>query len=379
MVGRQEIEWNYTQRFVREFSGMTLRGFVWTAPQGYALQLLGFGWQYSLSGSLMGLVYYTGSHINTNHHHNKFFDSTIAHSEFFWGSWIWFVLLISCVTQLVYRIRRWIYCRSISSVRSPHTRFNQFMYESLSYTVTKVTYNLFMFILWLVFAASIVFYSLVIQPDIRNKGQTFFGLFMSLVSLTFFGAWHWGSLYAQRQVRKAKEVAEEQMNQFQDRRGPLRGYPSPQINDFDRLEGGRVVGYGMRAETDPLLPWPYSHPDKGFADRRKSPVAMYDSRSSTPPNYGNYGPPLSSGLTSNGPPRRHRKSLSSVAIAFILVWPSLEKWVWFDFFSFIQHVIGLISLFATILTVFMCSIAFVMDLSSPRFDPQYFVCNYTES
>lgn len=40
---------------------MSLRGLIWTAPQGYILQLLGFGWEYSLSGSLMGLFYFMGA------------------------------------------------------------------------------------------------------------------------------------------------------------------------------------------------------------------------------------------------------------------------------------------------------------------------------
>ena len=73
--------WVYNRRFVREFTGMSLRGLLWTVPAGYLLYLLGFGWQYSLSGSQMGLYYYLGGVLpDPGHNVNEKFGQTLLDS-----------------------------------------------------------------------------------------------------------------------------------------------------------------------------------------------------------------------------------------------------------------------------------------------------------
>lgn len=366
MLQRQEEDWNYTQRFAREYTGMSLRGLVWTAPQGYALQQLGFGWQYSLTGSLMGAVYFAGSksHFNIS---GNFLNGTISFSEFYWGTWVWFVLIISCLTRVVYSTRKWVYSRS-TSVRNPYLRWERLKYESLNYSISQILYNLFMVALWLVFAATCVFYSLIVQTDIRNKGQTFFGLFMSFVSLTFFIGFVWGMAYTRWIFKKSRHDQVEHISR--------KPHPS-RMNDIDRLEGGEHLY--VPGETDPLLPWPYSHPDKVFAERRRSPTD--GSRSSTPLSYSpslvhlrgtQHNPNKSFSARQQSLPVRQQ--LSSSAYAFILIWPTIEKWICLDIFPWIRHLIGLLSIFSTIMMIVLCCIVIVVDINAPTFDPQYYVC-----
>ena len=307
----------------------------------------------------MGLIYYAGSHMEDTYN-TTFFDSTIAYSEYIWGVWVWFVLLITCITQLIHRSRKWMYSKSTSCGKNPYKRYNKLLYESLNYTVTDILYQLLMVLLWLALAASTVFYSLVIQPDTKNKGQTFFGLFMSVISLTFFGGWKWASVYTTRQLRR----------QAKNQTGTDRVARVVPPSIHGRMEGNR-------SELDPLLPWPYSHPDKVFMDRQKPPVYLYDApRSSTPVSYGSYNraSPVSISMSSE---TRNRATLSTGALAYMLLCPSFEKWVWWDLFAILRHVIGFLSLLATVLTIVLSSIAFAMDLTSPRFDSEYFVCNST--
>jgi hypothetical protein len=351
LIGRQEEPWNYTRRFIRDFSGMSLRGLVWTLPQGYVLEQLDFGWQYSLSGSLMGVVYYIGSLVSVRLF--SFFNSTIAYSEFIWGTWIWFVLVVCNATQLIHYARQWIHSRRVSNLVNPHAKYHQFLYKSLNHEAIAVLYQLLVMMLWAIFAASVVFYSLVIQPDIRNKGQTEFGLFISTICLTFFIGWKWSSVYTRWQLQKSQIPV--RLIQRSNR-------THSQINTIGNLQ--RVNQQLSSRETDPLLPWPYSHPDKA----RYSPVGLSNdvSRSSVS-NYTHY----------KANDRLRGDYLSPLASCAVSCWGALEKWVWLDLFAWIRHMIGILSLIATLLTVAMALIAFALDLYSPRFDSKYVVCNAT--
>ena len=357
---------------------MSLRGLIWTIPQGYALQQLGFGWQYSLTGSLMGLVYFTGGHSHLSKHYplGSYFTGAIPFSEFYWGTWVWLVLIVSCLTQGLYRIRKWVYFKNSNCARNPFKKFEVFKFESLNYRATNVAYNIFMVIFWLILGASTVFYSLIVQTDTRNKGQTFFGLFMSVVALTFFLSWTWSALHTQRVLAKERRMLHEKMDPFVNRHLP------PRINDIDRLEQVGGTRPYHPSETDPLLPWPYSHPDKGFIDQRRSPVHEAN-RSSTPMGFSH-----SPNLTRHTIPHlqaqaMQRQPLTSTSYAFLLLWPTIEKWLYLDILAWLRHIIGLVSLLSTVFTVVLCFVAVVWDRDSPVFDPEYYVCvngsvwNYT--
>eukprot|EP00042_Codosiga_hollandica_P045095 m.453479 g.453479 ORF g.453479 m.453479 type:complete len:220 (-) comp56936_c0_seq7:3144-3803(-) len=57
LLGRDEESWDFTRRWVREFAGMSLRGLMWTAPGGYIMYHMGYGWQFALAGAAMGSIY----------------------------------------------------------------------------------------------------------------------------------------------------------------------------------------------------------------------------------------------------------------------------------------------------------------------------------
>ncbi len=356
MFGRQEMGWNFTQRFVRDYSGMSLRGLIWTAPQGYALQQLGFGWQYSLSGSLMSVVYFAGgrSHIPDGELLSAYLDDAVSFSEFYWGTLVWFVLIVSCLTQLVYRIRKWVESNSTSNALNICCEIVK--YESLNHTVTIVLYNVFFVIFWLVLAASVVFYSLIIQTDIRNKGQTFFGLFTALVAMTILLSWSWSAAYTKRILEKDRKQQQNIQKHSSTRRMPVR------INDIDSLE---QRGYLDPSETDRLLPWPYSHPDKGFMDSRKS------QRLDSPSPLGfNNSPSLS-----RQPIRRPLATSSQPYVTTVIkIWMVVENFVYLDIFALIRHLIGLVSLLSILFTVVLCFTSVIWDSHVHTFDPQYYVC-----
>ena len=370
-------DWQYSQRVLRDYSGMSLRGLVWTAPQGFILHQLGFGWQYGLSGSLMGTVYYIGSQTgidddNGTGGENEFFDSTTSYSEYVWGSWVWFVLLVSCLSQLIHRVRGWVYRRSSpllpTNPVNPHSRYNTRLYESLNHPPCDVIYNVLFLLLWAVFSASLVFYSLVNQSDVRNKAQTFFGLAVSTLSLTFSIGWRWGSCYQSYREGKGGQDGEGSNSLVQVTpvtRRQRQHLCRTTNNDLER--GGVRGGETGDGETDPLLPWPYSHPDKAYANRR-SPVPC-DSLPLSSTNSA-YSPVFFSSRTAVNNRRRTRRRsgrFSSLSLNLVLIWAFLEKWVWLDLFALCRHFIGLLSLLAMVTTIVTTSIAFAWDLGSPRY------------
>lgn len=357
VLGRQE---NLTQKFLRDYSGMSLRGLLWTLPQGYALQQFGFGWQYSLSGSLMGAVYFAGSQMQG--YHDNFMDTSTGFSEYMWGTFVWFIILVCCITQCIYRIRCWVYSKSTSSITSPYTRIDQLLYLSLNNSITEILYNLLIVLFWCVFAVTVSYYALSKQVNMRQKGETFVGLFTSLIVLTFLISWRWSSAYHEWVDQKAKVRQAAMIN-------------THRINEIERLERG-----GGGRETDPLLPWPYSHPDKG--DRRISPVANYESqssRSNTPVAHSPIPFPLRErsigGIMRHSSRFHPRRSMSRISLAFILVWPLVEKWIWLDLFALCRHLIGFLSLLATLVVLTTTSLGFALNLDAPRFDVSNVTCS----
>lgn len=358
MLGRQnDMDWNFTHRFIREYSGMSMRGLIWTAPQGYALQYLGFGWQYSLSGSLMSIIYYSGWKMHAINTPNQLGD-LLDGPEFYWGMYIWLVLMVSCISQLVYRLRQRVYSHNKEDHggTNPHDSFQVCLYKSLNRVVANVTYNILFIVFWIILCASTVFYSLVIQTDIRNKGQTFFGLFISSLALTMFMCWKWSASFTlwmtnkeQRKLKKSHSNA---------------AFPS-RINYLEQ----RGMPGVHPSETDRLLPtynnWPYSHPDKGFGDPHSctdvpSPVPFQTSPNLLSRNY--HAPPLNQ--------LSHAHKLSTK------VWLFIDKWVYMDVFVMIRHVIGILSIVSLLCTIGLCCYTIVWSIheKAPVFDPQYSVC-----
>lgn len=371
LLGRQELHWKLTQRFLREYSGMSLIGLVWTAPQGYALLQMGFGWQYSLVGCLMGFVYYLGGATarSISIQNNSFFQDNAGMSEFYWGTLIWLVLLVSSLSQLVYRVRKWVYARSTGVVPNPHMGLQLLKYASLNRLIMRLWYEATMAIILILFACTVMFYSLIIQKDTLNKGQTMFGLFTSVMALIFFMGWVWGQAYLKWQIKKVKNA---QSNFPSHEQSIIRQSQSPpRISDSDRLhlEGGLPPYTGK--ETDRLLPWPYSHPDKGLADPRLSPLFLNGSpRSSTPPVAYGSTPSIQNTLR-NRNQRSTTPQLSPAELAFVLLWSSIEKYICLDIFILLRHLIGFLTLLCMLSVFFMTTVSTVIDINSPRFNPQY--------
>lgn len=356
MLGRQEEGWGFTHRFVREYTGMSLRGLIWTAPQGYALQQLGFGWQYSLSGSLMSILYYTAEKMH-GFKDNRQLDELFDGPEFYWGMFVWLVLIASCVSQLVYRIRQWVHHRSKDSVRDPNGSYQVFLYQSLNRMVLNFSYNVLFVVFWIVLSASTVFYSLIIQTDLKNKGQTFYGLFMSILALTVFMCWNWSASFTRWSSEKEKRKLKKSQSSTPSR--------------INYLEQRGMPGLYEPSETDRLLPynWPYSHPDKGFGESRPridnpSPIGFSSNSPTTQRNY----------LSHHHNHAPHVSPLSHTHRLLIKTWLAIDKWVYMDIFVLIRHAIGVLSIASLLCTISFCCYTILLDMGGPVFDPQYYVC-----
>ena len=366
LLGRQGANWTVSHRFAREYAGMSLRGLIWTAPQGYLLERLGFGWEYSLSGSMMGLVYYVGAHtdVSTIHDGNflEFFSTGIAASEVYWGWWMWFVLSIVCLSQLVRRARIWVYKKNPYLGIKPFSMWEIIKYLSLNRSLFRFMYDFFMCVLNLVYCCSLVFYAIIEQSDIRNKAQTFFGLFTGILLLCFFQGWVWSILFLnwklKRLAKKAQDLSEQDVIQSGSQPYTLRtSLIQPQtdgprrspgrFNDLDKYEASVAARNG---ETQPLLSWPFSHPDRISPTGERCNTLMLPE--------GN--PSVSSHL-------HHVVQPATTSTAFLILWPNLETWVWLDVFVLIRRMIGLVSLLSTILTIVLTVVAVVWDWESPRF------------
>ena len=360
LVGRQENgNWSHDRRFIREFSGMSLRGLMWTAPQGYMLQLLGFGWEYSLSGSLMGFVYFLGSCTKVVEHASEFrktFDGHTAYAEYYWGTWMWFVLIVVSSSQVVRRMHVWIYSRNEYLGFRPFSTWEKVKYESLNRSLSRGLYESFMLLFNLLCMCSLVFYSLVVQEDVRNKGMTFFGVFVNIILLTFLQGWSYNLLYLKLRSKwmlRKRRANQRSLNSasaatITSSRSPR---ASPRIPDLDNLETAAAIAKG---ENKPLLGW---------SGQNSSPY--------------NVSPPLERHGTltvTDSPTEPYRSHLqmgtvepATTTTAVLILWPSIEKWVWMDVFIWLRRAIGLISLVSTVVTVIMCMAALFWNLESRRY------------
>ena len=339
---------------------MSLRGLAWTAPQGYLLQLLGFGWEYSLSGSLMGFVYYLGSRTPVDTGFSKAFGAHTAYAEYYWGTWIWFVLIICCLSQVVRRMHIWIFSKKEYLGFRPFSTWEKVKYESLNRLLSRLIYEGFMLFFNLLMMCSLVYYSLVVQEDVRNKGMTFFGLFADVILLTFLQGWSLNLLYLKLKhkwrLRKRATIrvsvnptgARVVGSPFQSPRA------SPRIPDLDNFETAAAIASG---ENKPLMGWNNSQSASPYQttpilERNHSTLMGNDS-----PTEPSYRPHLQLGTAEP----------ATTTTAVLILWPAIEKWVWMDVFIWLRRLIGLISIIATIIVLSTCTAALFWNRETRRY------------
>lgn len=346
-------------RFVREYSGMSLRGLMWTLPQGYALEQMGFGWEYSLTGSVMPLIYYIGANTNTTHVHGhrmqELMNGSLAISELMWGMWVWFALIIACLSQAVRRARIWIYKRSPLLGFKPFSAFEKVKYESMNRPVLRGFYDVFVTVLTIVYCFTVCFYSLVVQSDVRNKGQTFFGLFTGVLFLVFSQAWIWGMRYKiflqKRYARKLRGRTLTNNAMYNGGIQSAKGEDGPELSrttslasNMDQCEAlSNTINSSMVPPAgSPRRPrgWPYSHPDR-LSPTEEQRQQVLD---------------LSEHL-----------QVGSSRPTFIAVWTMLEKYVWMDVFVFARRTIGIVTLVCTIFSILITITATIIGWDKPRF------------
>ena len=311
-LGRSEINWTYHQNFMREYTGMSLRGLLWTGPAGYALNMLGLGWHYSLSGSWMGLVYYLGGKTPDwdIDYAERNLNGQIAWSELYWGWWVWFILELTCISYVIQAVRK--------RFGASNTRNDAL---NLIHIFWSGCYEMLMFIINIIFACSVGFYQLVQQKDMKNKGQTFFGLFTAVLFLMFAQSFNWGywwnSYHSNHEKRRLASVA-------------------PNID--------ASADNNASNETTPLLPWPQSHPN---ANQVSNGV-------------------INTSHTDDG--RRFE---------FSRIWSNLEIVIHLDSFILLRWFLGVLSVLHTILVLIMFVLCIIVDSNSPRLMPYYRIVNQT--
>ena len=109
--------------------------------------------------------------------------------------------------------------------------------------------------------------------------------------------------------------------------------------------------YGaMDKDSEPLLAWPYSHPD------RLSPTGESGTR-----NAGNNRLQLPEGERPDLGMPYHVTTIqsASTSTALLILWQNIESWVWMDIFIWIRRLLGIISLLNIALLMVVVVIATV--------------------
>ena len=340
---------------------MSLRGLMWTLPQGYVLEQMGFGWEYSLTGSVMPLVYFIGA--NTKFHEkrkNEFIDGSIAVSEVIWGLWLWFVLINACLSQAVRRARIFVYQRNPYIGIKPFSNIEMIKYESLNRPLLRAFYESFVIVLTILYCFTVIYYSLVSQPDIPNKGQTFFGLFTAVLFLVFSQAWMWSTRYRnlllKRYARKLRgRTSTNNAVYSSNSQSSDQETDAPEIaRAASVVSSGKIEHYeglcktlqpphtSPRHNKGPLLSWPYSHPDR-LSPTEEQRQQVLDMSEHLHPQF--------------------RSSPSK----FLAAWPKLEKFIWLDIFVLVRRLVGAITLICVIFSVMITFTAIIIGCSSARF------------
>ncbi len=350
---------------------MSLIGLVWTLPQGYILQQMGFGWEYSLSGCMMPLLYYIGVHTDTKHIHSQrmsqFIDGQSAVSEMIWGLWVWFVLIQCCLSQAVRRARIWIYKRHPQLGFKPFSNIEKIKYESLNRPILRASYECFVLVVTAFYCFTLIYYSLIFLPDRKSQGQTCFGLLAAILFLVSSQAWMWGVRYRNfllkryaKKLRGRTSTANAIYNGNTSQTPPSEERDSSEVvraavmiasSEMEHYEGlSRLVQASSTSTTNtntpqnsspPLLSWPYSHPDRlsPTGEQRQQVLDMSE----------------------------HLYPQEGTQSYFILVWTKLERYVWLDIFILMRRIIGVLTLISTIFSIMMTITATIIGSLNPRF------------
>lgn len=286
---------------------MSLRGLLWTGPAGYALNTLGMGWHYSLAGSWMGLVYYLGGKTPDwdLEYAERNLNGQIAWSELYWGWWIWFILELTCIVYVIQTIRKRL---GVRNTRDDNCN------------AWSGGYEMVMFIINIIFACSVGFYELVQQKDMKNKGQTFFGLFTGVLFLIFVQAFNWGCWWNKYHSKQSRLVRSSSITTISD----------------------------PPNETTPLLPWPQSHPNANHEQ----------------PN----------GVINNSVLAADNDQQCSCRH----LWRRIETFNHLDGFIWLRWFIGVLSALHTIVILLMFITCTIMNRDSPRLMPYYTIINQTD-
>ena len=173
LIGREEEGWPQVKVFYHNFAGMALRGLAWTAPPGYILYHMGYGWQFSMTGCLMSTPYAFGWSLQSY----SWMAAGQPWSETIWGYWIWVVSITSAIAGLLERLRE-------NNSRSGHNRHTTYYLSSyITNRWLAILFELWNALLTVIFLCSTIFYSMVQQRDTNNKAQTFFGMFVVTIAL----------------------------------------------------------------------------------------------------------------------------------------------------------------------------------------------------
>lgn len=166
-LGKMPNSGYYPAEF-REIAGISLWGMVLTFPSGYILYALGFGSTYSLSGGVIGLIYFFAKHFQIS-------LDTDKPGYHLWGFLVWFVLLIISVNRLCTTIRF-----VVNKTKQPLVlRCYQFVcYSKLYICLFEILAFLFTILL-----LSCLFFLALADVSREEKGPVLFGLVVNTLAL----------------------------------------------------------------------------------------------------------------------------------------------------------------------------------------------------
>ena len=338
----------------------------------------------------MGLVYYAGAQANLTRLQSTFLDCNISLSEILWGWFLWFVLSTVSLSQLVRRSRRFLHKRNPYLAYKPFSTCEILKYESLNRIPFRAAYEILMLTLNLLFCCSLMFYELVEQRDMRSKGQKFFSLFTAVLCLNFALGWTWSTRYIHWQIRKiSRGIAMQRQSPTHSSSVVSSSSPSSSTTTGSaptlrtNLRGGQLSrtskskksetlqkpvtdkneGYSeygaVRDETEPLLVWPYSHPDRLSPTQETGSINVEGSNNRLL---------LPEGETELG--MAYHLQPASTSTALLILWQNIENWIWMDVFVWIRRFVGIVSLVNVVLLMVMVVLATYLGWDNPRFMQQ---------
>lgn len=190
LLGRDENGFDFTRRWTREFTGMTLRGLLWTMPGGYLLYHMGFGWQYALSGAAMGLFYNFGWISDSTQYD---FEYGPNYGDFLFGTWLYLSLFAMTMSQHKHLKKYAIFTghpdrievgegRDLYVTRDvePHGRERE---KTKLESYMEGLFEICAVIFTLILLGSVFFYGTITPSDAGNQARTIIGLVVSIAIL----------------------------------------------------------------------------------------------------------------------------------------------------------------------------------------------------